>query len=264
MRNRLRSGVVVLVALAVLPLVGTAQQATSAQQPASAAASAALPPAKEILDRHLKAIGGRAAILARSSSRTTGKIEMPASGVSGTFEMYAAKPNKSLTRISLPGVGDIQEGFDGTVGWSMNPMTGPTLMQGVQLEQRRLDSDFYPDLGQENRYESMTTIERTTFDGRDCYKVRLVRKGGGEDVQFYDVKTGLRAGSVISRETPMGTITATSTETDYKPFGGVLQPTRMTNTAMNLQQVMTVETFEYDKVDPSVFALPDPIKALVK
>src|SRR5262245_10340509 len=110
MRNRLRSGVVVLVTLAVLPLVGTAQQATSAQQPASAAASATLPPAKEILDRHLKAIGGRAAILARSSSRTTGKNEMPASGVAGTFEMYAAKPNKSLTKISLPGVGDIQEG----------------------------------------------------------------------------------------------------------------------------------------------------------
>ena len=254
MRNRLRSSAVLLAALAVMPLAGKAQQA----------ASTPLPPAKDVMARHIKAIGGREALLARSSSRATGRIEMPASGVAGTFEMYAAKPDKTLIKISLPGVGEIQEGFDGTIGWSMNPLTGPTLVQGVQLEQRKLDSDFYSGLEPEKRYESITTVEQTTFDGRDCYKVRLVRKGGGEDFQFYDVKTGLRAGGIVTRETPMGAMTATSTETDYKPVGGVLQPMKLTNTAMNLQQVMTFETFEYDKVDPSVFALPDAIKALVK
>lgn len=264
MRNRLRSAAVLLAAVALLPLAGNAQQAASPQQPATAPASAALPAAKEIMDRHIKAIGGREALLARSSSRATGRIEMPASGVSGTFEMFAAKPDKTLIKISLPGVGDISEGFDGTVGWSMNPLTGPTLIHGAQLEQRKLDSDFYSGLDPEKRYESIATVERTTFDGRECYKVRLVRRGGGEDFQFYDVKTGLRAGGILTRETPMGAMTATSTETDYKPFGGVLQPTKLTNTAMNLQQVMTFETFEFDKVDPVVFALPDPIKALVK
>jgi hypothetical protein len=264
MRNRLRIAAVALVALAVVPLAGAGSQAASSQQASAASASAALPPAKEVMDRHIKAIGGREALLARSSSRATGRIAMPASGVSGTFEMYSAKPNKTLIKITLPGVGDIQEGFDGTVGWSMNPMTGPTLMEGAQLEQRKLDSDFYSGLEPEKRYESITTVERTTFDGRECYKVRLVRHGGGEDFQFYDVKTGLRAGGIVTRETPMGNMTASSTETDYKPFGGVLQATKMTNTAMNLQQVMTFDTFEYDKVDPSVFALPDPIKALVK
>jgi hypothetical protein len=245
---------VLIAIVSVLPLAGNAQQA----------APAALPPAKEVMARHIKAIGGREALLARSSSRATGKIEMPASGVAGTFELYAAKPDKTLIKISLPGVGEIQEGFDGTIGWSMNPLTGPTLVQGVQLEQRKLDSDFYAGLDPEKRYESIITVEQTTFDGRDCYKVRLVRKGGGEDFQFYDVKTGLRAGGIVTRETPMGPMTATSTESEYKPFGGVLQPTRLTNTAMNLQQVMTFQTFEYDKVDPAVFALPDPIKALVK
>jgi hypothetical protein len=78
------------------------------------------------------------------------------------------------------------------------------------------------------------------------------------------VKTGLKAGSITTRETPMGTMTATSTETDYKPFGGVLQPTRLSNNVMNLQQVMTFEKIEYDKVEPSVFELPEPIKALIK
>lgn len=259
---------VLLAVIAAAPAVLRAFESTRGQQPAQAAppatASATLPPAAEIMDRHIKAIGGREALLSRSSLYGTGKVEMPAAGVSGTLEMFAAKPNKTVLKMSLPGIGDFREGFDGTVGWSVNPLTGPTLMQGTQLEQRKLESDFYSVVNYDKHYESMATVEVTDFDGRPCYKLRLVRRGGGEDFQFYDVKTGLRAGAITTRETPMGAMTATMTETDYKPFGGVLQPTKLNTKVENLQQVMTFEKFEFDKVDPSVFELPDQIKALIK
>ena len=58
----------------------------------------------------------------------------------------------------------------------------------------------------------MTTLGTIDFEGRPCYKVRLVRKTGGEDIEFYDVATGLKAGSITTRETPMGTITGTTVE----------------------------------------------------
>lgn len=268
MRNPLRLGGAVLLAViaaapAVLRAIESVQQPQT--QPAqNGSAQPVLPPAAEIMERHIKAIGGREALLSRSSVHAVGKVEMPSAGMSGTLEMFAAKPNKTLLHMSLPGIGEVREGFDGTVGWSLNPLTGPTLIQGTQLEQRKLDSDFYSVVNYDKRYESMTTVEVADFDGRPCYKVRLVRPGGGEDFQFYDVKTGLRAGMITTRETPMGSMTATMTETDYKPFGGVLQPTRLNTKVENLQQVMTFEKFEFDKVDPSVFALPDQIKALLK
>jgi hypothetical protein len=53
-------------------------------------------------------------------------------------------------------------------------------------------------------------------------------------------------------------------EADYKPFGKVLYPTRLTSTAMGVQQVLTVSGVEFDKVDPSVFEPPATIKALIK
>ena len=31
--------------------------------------------------------------------------------------------------------------------------------------------------------------------------MQLVRKSGGEDIEFYDVATGLKAGSITTRET---------------------------------------------------------------
>ena len=114
------------------------------------------------------------------------------------------------------------------------------------------------------RYDSITTLEKTTFDGRPCYKISLVTKGGGEDIEFYDVATGLKAGATGTRDTPMGTITATETRSDYKKFGDLLQPVANRQSAMGIEQVLTFATYEYDTVSPSSFVAPPDIKALIK
>ena len=134
-----------------------------------------------------------------SSTHATGTVSLPAAGLTGKLEVFHAKPNKFLQRMSLPGIGDIEEGFDGKVGWSLSPMTGPTLLEGKQLEERAFDADFYEELKAAERYSSMTTVERTTFEGRPVYKVRLVKKTGGEDIEFYDIETGLKAGGMVRR-----------------------------------------------------------------
>ena len=258
-------------AVPMIALIAAAPHAAgrSGGQPQSAASQAPatsekLPSAREVLDRHVKAVGGREALMSKSSAHATGTVEVAGAGLKGTLELFQAKPNSVLMRISLPGVGDIQEGFNGTVGWTISPMTGPLILQGKQLEEKKLDADFYAEVQPEKRYASMTVVEKTTFEGRPCFKVRLVHKNGGEDFQFFDVETGLKSGSITTREMPMGAITATTVETDYKPFGNVLQPTKLTMTAGPIQQVMTVVSLEYDKVNPSVFEPPAEIKALMK
>jgi hypothetical protein len=244
---------------AALVLVLTAAGPAPAQAP-----PASLPDARDLMARHVEAIGGREAVFAQSSTYAAGTMSMPDVGLSGKLELYAAKPNKVLMRTIMPGIGDFEEGFNGTVGWSVNPLTGPTLLQGVQLEQKKFDADFHAGLKPDERYESITTIELITFDGRPCYKVRLVRPGGGEDFFFYDAKTGLKAGTVGTREGPMGPITATSVETDYKRFGSLLHPTKITTSVGPQRIVMTFETLQFDKVDPAVFEPPAHIKALIK
>ena len=246
------------------PAAPRPRPAAPAAPPLAAKADAALPAARTIIDRHIAKVGGRQAILARSSMHATGTVAIAAQGMTGSIELFAAKPNKSLQRISIAGIGGIEEGFDGTIGWSLSPMTGPALAQGPELDQKRFDADFYPELHDSARYESMTTLEKTDFDGRPCYKVRLVRRGGGEEFEFYDVESGLKAGSIVTRDSPMGPITATSVEGGYKKFGALLQATTLTSTAMGLQQTVTLTSIEYDTVSPSTFEPPAAIKALVK
>ena len=133
-----------------------------------------------------------------------GTVSLPAAGLTGTLEAFHAKPNKFLQRMTLPGIGDIEEGFDGTVGWSISPLTGPMLLEGKQLEQRKFEADFYEDLKDNTRYESMTTIEKTKFADRPVYKIRLLKKGGNEDIEFYDAETALKIGRSRRTTRPWG------------------------------------------------------------
>jgi hypothetical protein len=255
-----------VLAVAVVAAPASSLVAQTAQAPAAPAAKAAdLPSARAILDRHLEAAGGRNAIAKHTSSHLVGTISIPASGITGPFEVFAAKPNMNLTKITIADIGDVIEAYDGKVAWSISPMTGPRLSEGKELEQKKFDAEFYAELRDDSRYESMRTLEKTTFDGRPCYKVSLVKKGTtDEDIEYYDVATGLKAGGTTSRETPMGKITATQIQTDYKKFGDLLQPSTLKVQAMGVDQVITVTAIEYDKVDAAVFDPPAAIKALIK
>ena len=248
--------VAALAALLSAPLYA---QAPAAKAPAAPAA--VLPDARTIVDRHLKAIGGREAILAHKSMHATGTLTMPANGISGPVEIYGAAPDHVLVRTTVTGIGEIVDAYDGKVGWSINPMTGPSLKSGKELEQTRLDADFYSELRDPKKY-TLKTIEKTAFDGRDCYKVSVQRSDGSED--FDDVATGLRAGSINTRETQMGSMTISNVESAYRKFGALTQATVLSQKMMGVEQKITIESVEYDKVDPAVFALPATIKALIK
>ena len=246
-----------------LPLVAFFAIAPLAAREAGNQANS-LPSARSLIDRHIKEVGGREAILAQTSSHARGTVSIPAAGLSGKLDSYHAKPNKFLQRMSLPGIGEVEEGFDGTVGWSLSPLTGPTVLEGKLLEERKFDADFYEDLKAAERYESMTTLEKTTFEGRPVYKVRLVKKSGGEDFELYDAETGLKAGAISTRDSPMGPIQSTMSWSDYKKFGKLLHPATTKVSAMNTQLIMVITSVEYGTVEPSVFAIPAQIKALIK
>ena len=185
-------------------------------------------------------------------------------GITGVLDIYSAKPDKSLLKINLGGIGDLLEAFDGIHAWSVSPITGPMLTQGKELAEKKFDADFYGDLHEDSRYASMKTVEKTTFEGRPCYKVSLVKKDGGEDVDFYDVETGLKAGAVVTRESQMGPMTVTQVHFDYKKFGDMLMATTMKQTAMGVEQLVKIASIEFDNVEPSTFDPPAQIKALIK
>jgi hypothetical protein len=193
----------------------------------------------------------------------TGTLSIPASGINGPVEIFGAAPDRVLVKSQVPGIGEIVDAYNGTHAWAISPLTGPTVKTGKELEQTKLDADFYSELRDPKKY-TLKTLEKTTFDGRDCYKMSVKRIDGTEDFDFYDVSTGLRAGSINTRETQMGTLTVSNVESGYKKFGTLTQATVLTQKVMGVEQRITLDNVEYDKVDPAVFEPPAAIKALIK
>jgi hypothetical protein len=253
-----------LVLMALLAAPALSQAPAPAQKPA-AAADATLPSARSIIDRYVAAVGGRDAIMAHTSSHAVGTISVPSSGLNGTVETYgAANPNRTIQKVFIPGIGSIDSGFDGIHGWTVSAMTGAQLMTGKELAQTRQDADFYSELRDAKIYTTVTTVDKETFEGKPCYKVSLKRVDGTEDFDLYDVETGLRDGSINTRESPMGTVTATSVESGYTKFGNILVATRLSQKIMGTEQIITITSMDFDKVDASVFTPPAAIQALIK
>lgn len=248
-----------------------------AQAPAKATPPAvALPDGRAIVDRHVKEVGGRDAILSHKSMHVKGTLAIPASGITGPIEIFGAtSPDRVVVKTTVPGIGEIMEGFDGSHGWILSPMTGPMLKVGKELQQTKFDADFYSELRDAKKYTSVKTVEKTACpeaggttakpaEARSCYKVALSRIDGAEDFDFYDAGTGLRAGGINTRETSMGTMTVTSAIGGYKKFGNLLLATTQSQKVMGVEQTITLNSVEFDKVDASVFAPPAEIKALIK
>ena len=243
-----RAGTALCLALA-LPLTAAAQQ---------------LPPARQVIDRYVEAVGGREAIARQKFRSMEAEMSMPAIGMTMPMKMVMAAPNRIVTTAEMPGAGTMRSGYDGSVGWQVNPMTGPSLMSGAELEQTAQMADFYSPLNYDRLYRSMETTERTELNGRPCYRVKLTTASGRESWQCFDTETGLMVASGGKQESQMGSMEVTSLFFDYKEFDGIRMATRSTTKMMGQDMTMTVKSVSHAPVDASAFALPAEIQALAQ
>ena len=237
------------VSLAALPV--------SAQE----SASGITPEARAIVARHLAAVGQATP---HASMRATGTLAMPAQGITGTVQIVAARPNKTLLKAEIGGIGTLESGYDGTHGWSVDPIMGPVLLTGKQLEQTKFDAAFDGPFHDLSRFTSMAAAGTETFDGRQAHRVNAVNAQGDRSAEYFDAATGLHAGSVSTRETAMGAIEVTSFVRDYRKVGGTMQAHQLVQRMMGVEQIITLEKFDFDVAGPDTFAMPPAVKALIK
>lgn len=259
---------IVMLAAAWLAVAGSGQAAVRQQAPAPAAApphaqpSPSLPGAADVLAKYRAAIGGEENIRKHTARTVTGTFEIPAQGMRGELTVLAAAPDLMKLTITLPGLGDMQRGYNGSVGWSLDPAIGPRLLDGRELDELKHSADFYDDLHDLSKYASVTVLGKTAFEGQDCYEVKLVRASGFEYTEYFSVETGLMVGVKMNASSQMGSIPVTTSVSDYKEFGGVLAPTVTRQKMMGLESVTTITGVRYDPIDPTIFDLPPAIAAL--
>jgi hypothetical protein len=246
----------------VAVVLSTAALSLTPRPLVAAPQSAPLPSGVEVVARHIAAIGGLEAYRAIQSIHVRGRFAVPAQGIVAAFELFTARPARMLYRVTVPGVGRIETGFDGRAGWLVNPIAGPELLTGRQLAETAEDAWFDAPLRESTRVRALTTVALTEFDGRPAHKVRVQFHAGPEQHEYFDVETGLQIGAEANRATPQGIVPTVTILRDYRRFGTLLQATTFVQRAMGFEQVVTLTSCEYDTVADSVFEMPADVAAL--
>nr|MBA3891438.1 hypothetical protein [Gemmatimonadaceae bacterium] len=226
------------------------------------AQDAPLPAARDLVARHVAAIGGRDAVLKYNTIRSTGTFGMAAAGLQGDLVSTVSKDGRMAMRITVPGMGELAGGYNGTVGWSMNPMQGPRVLDGPELAQMKEEAGFISSLlRQSPTITSIETVEKSSMGGVDCYKVKVTYASGRVSYDCYGIETGLLAGQVAVQESAMGTMELHNIVSDWKEFGGVKFATVLKQQAMGQEQVMTITSVSFDSADDAaLLELPAAVK----
>ncbi|MGH9801281.1 MAG: hypothetical protein ACRD82_13020, partial [Blastocatellia bacterium] len=218
--------------------------------------AAALPTVDEILDKHVKAVGGKEAIEKVTSRVEKGTFEMPTFGVSGSIETYAKAPNKRAMFIDLGGVGKAENVFDGTKGWASNPQSGLHEQTGGELDATKRQADLHGDLKIKSHYTKMEVKGKEKVGDAEAYVIEATPSKGKPEKLYFDASSGLLVRLDIEVESEQGSLALQIFTEDYKPVDGVKVPHTirqvseafsMTIKYTDVKQNVTVDDAKFNK-----------------
>lgn len=223
------------------------------------------PTGEEIVDRYVEAVGGAEAIGAVESFHVEGSYVITSANLEGTIELWYQRPGRLIMTVELPGYGRIQRGFDGEVGWSIDPRQGARLLAEDELRAYRTQIDRgFSLLPSSEIFRSMEYVGVEDLDGRRVHKVRLVVDSSEQEYyDYYDVETDLLVGRVETQETPQGTVEMEGRSGDYESMGGIRIATEWSHKVPGQEWTSTYERYEANRVDPAIFELPEEIASLL-
>jgi hypothetical protein len=178
-------------------------------------------------------------------------------GIKGTFENYTAAPNKSIAKVTLAGIGEIVDGFDGTTAWTINPIQGNRDKQGEELAQSKLTYSFNREMNLAKLYPKMELkgIEKVGSD--DAYVVVATPDNLPAETFYFDTKSGLLVRQDTTSITPEGKMAGKTFLEDYRAVDGVKIPFR-SRTVLPQFEFITIFTEVKNNVavEDSKFAKP--------
>jgi len=217
--------------------------------------------ADEVVNKHIKAIGGLEKIQALKTLKFTGKFS--AGGMDVTFTQTFKRPLMSLMEATIQGM-TMKQAFDGTQGWMINPFTGkkdPDLMPKDQEKAFKKNSDFEGQLV--NYKEKGSTIEligKEDFEGTQVFNLKLTDKEGDITNYYFDAETFLIVKQADKMKFESKDVNTVSLLSDYKSVEGVMMPfsmeVNMSESPMGSQKI-TIEKWEANiPIDDSIFKMP--------
>lgn len=189
-----------------------------------------VPPAAQILDEYIQAMGGAQKLAGLKSFLATGKsVGYSGLGGSGLFEIYAQAPDRRGMWISFPDHPDRGISawtYDGKAAWISQPraLLGTWELTGSDLAGAKLDAvASFP--GQiKTAFPNWRVGQPDTLQDREVYVVQGSGPGGLLGTFYFDKETHLLARYVRQTPSPVGRISIQQDFDDYRDVNGIKFP----------------------------------------
>jgi len=238
------------------------QKTDQNSKPATPAPATAAPPeidpqASAILDRYVKAIGGKDSWAKYSSRVSKGTIEIPAMSMTGTVEVSEKAPNKMRSVVNI-GDTPFQQGFDGVIGWADDPQNGPRLLEGRELEELKRDAEYARPINLRTLYAQIKFVGKEKLGDRDVQVIEVSSPQTGSEKMYFDSQSALLLRVVANRAGPDGNNTVESMLDDYADVDGMKLPMTVHQTAGSTSYVVHLITVKHGvDIPDSTFAAPE-------
>lgn len=236
----------------------------SYSQPVEESAADNLPLPSSLFTNHIEAVGGEQALRAHTVRTIVGKLIINAYAIKGDLNIVAETPNKLSTIIELGQFGTSRSGYNGAVGWSMDPMSGNRVFKGEALQGLIESADFYADnLHLGNGAIKQETVETVAFEDGEQFRVLLINENGDESYLYFSKETGLlrgidrmglgAGGSLVPTQIRLG---------NYIEFDGVKTARKISSSQNGVETIVEIDSVSYDAPADNAFELPAEIQAL--
>jgi outer membrane lipoprotein-sorting protein len=222
--------------------------------------------ADEIVEKHLAAIGGRAALSKLTSRMMAGTIAIstPAGEFSGPIEIWNQSPNKVRTLINLDlsavGVGKmtIDQRFDGTTGFAIDTLQGNRDITGDQLEGMR--NGFFPTplLNYKQNGISIELTGKEKVGDRDAFVLVIKPKTGPSSKSYIDATTFVMFRQIVTADIPpVGTLEQTTDLSDEREVDGIKVAHKIVSSSSVQNFTVTISKVEHNgALDQTLFVKP--------
>ncbi|MCA9735868.1 hypothetical protein KC799_27260 [candidate division KSB1 bacterium] len=214
-----------------------------------------------LFEKHINAVGGEQALLKHTTKTINGKLIIKAMGVEGSLLVVAAEPNKIKTTVELGQFGKSLSGYDGKIGWSMNPMAGNMILEGEALKQMIAQADFYGNnlhIGKDAVKKE--TVQKVAFEDGEQFKVLLVDANGEESYLYFSKESGLLSGIDKMELGAMGKAPTQIRLSNYVVSDGVKTAHRISSIQNGVESIMQIDSVSYDSLPENAFELPSEIQ----
>jgi carboxyl-terminal processing protease len=173
------------------PASGNAEAAGGGGASKSGASFKSTPQADLVMERYIKAVGGREAIERLKNRVSVGVCTYPFQDLSGKIVIYEEAPDKKSMEMDIPNVGMTKIVFDGKRGWMQNSLMGFYEYRGPELSSLRREFDFYKIMKYRELYSEI--IYKGGFESSvgKVEVLEMVAADGSRDEFHFDAKTGL-------------------------------------------------------------------------